>query len=367
MDRRGLDLLAPSDPAVERIWRALEAHAQPSSYFLSWGWISNWLAALPADQRPALAVMHDGHEPSAAFFLAQRRVRRNLVLQSNALYFNATGSTKHDDLGIAHNGMLAAPGARRSLAHVLELLPADWDELHLPAVDRTTFDDLAPSSPVATRYKVRLEREAMAPYVDLDAVRTIDGGYAALLSASMRTRLHQTCSRLPEVHVEVASDLAQATDIFDELIRLHAREAAARRKRGAFADAAVETFHRRLILERLAHGEIQLLRVRSGSMTLGCLYNFVYQGGVRSYQGGFMSPHDANIEPALVTRAAAVEYNARAGHRRYHVDDETLATGAHRLVWLTIERPLGWLSIEDTARRWYEGLVGEREPLLQVA
>src|SRR5688572_28816020 len=125
MERCRLDLLAPNDPAIGRIWRALEAHAHPS-YFLSWGWISNWLAALPDENRPSLAVMHDGHEPAAAFFLAQRRVRRNLVLQSNALYFNATGSPKHDDLGIANNGMLAAPGARRSLAHVLDMLPAEW-------------------------------------------------------------------------------------------------------------------------------------------------------------------------------------------------------------------------------------------------
>ena len=43
MDRGALELLTPSDPASERIWRSLEAVAAPS-YFLSWGWISNWLA-----------------------------------------------------------------------------------------------------------------------------------------------------------------------------------------------------------------------------------------------------------------------------------------------------------------------------------
>lgn len=362
--RRRLDLLAPSDPAVERIWRDLEAHARPS-YFLSWGWVSNWLAALPEDHRPSLAVMHDGHEPNAAFFLAQRRVRRNLVLQSNALYFNATGSPKHDELGIANNGMLARPGARRSLAHVLEQLPTDWDELHVPAVDNHAFDDFG--APAVTRYKVRVDREHMAPFVALDTVRRVDGGYDALLPVTTRARLQQTRHHLASVDVEVAADRAHAADIYDELLRLHAREAAARRQRGAFAETWVEAFHRRLIIDRIAHGEIQLMRVRSGGTTLGCLYNFVYAGRVHSYQGGFSTLHDANVEPALITHAAAVAYNAASGHDAYDIQDEALATGTNRLVWLTIHRPLGWVSLEDTARRWYEAIVGEREPQLQVA
>src|SRR5689334_21539163 len=112
---RGFDLLDARDAHVERIWRSLEAHAQPS-YFLSWGFLENWLAALPAGQLPSLAVISEGGEPVAAFFLAQRRVRRRLVQTSNVLYFNATGSPRHDELLIDHNGMLSAPGARRSLA-----------------------------------------------------------------------------------------------------------------------------------------------------------------------------------------------------------------------------------------------------------
>jgi hypothetical protein len=76
---------------------------------------------------------------------------------SHALYFNATGSPRHDALGIDHNGMLVAPGASRSLADVLDLLPAGWDELFLPAVDRDAFDDLG-ASPLAGRAHPRRSR-----------------------------------------------------------------------------------------------------------------------------------------------------------------------------------------------------------------
>jgi CelD/BcsL family acetyltransferase involved in cellulose biosynthesis len=371
MDRRALDLVEARDPRVERIWRSMEAHAQPS-YFLSWGWIENWLAALPADESPALAVIRDGDEPSAAFFLAQRKVRRNLVMQSNALYFNATGSPRHDGVSIEHNGMLTAPGARRSLAGVLDLLPGDWDDAYLSAVDRYAFDDLgASSSPLATRYKVHIEQEASAPFVDLEAVRTVDGGYDALLNSSTRTQLRRTRSVLGSIDIEVAVDQRQALDIYGEMLRLHARRWAARGMRGAFADPWFERFHRRLILSRLTHGEIQLVRVRSGGTTLGCLYNLVYRGRVMFYQSGLASFEDKHVKPGYICQAAAIEYNALAGHSTYELlggnatYKDNLATGANRLLWLRVQRPAVRFatSVEDNVRRWYDLIVGNREQL----
>ncbi len=365
-----MHLVDAQDPQVERIWRSLEAHARPS-YFLSWGWIENWLAALPADERPSLAVIHDGDDPQAAFFLAQRRVRRNHGMQSNALYFNATGDRRHDEVTIEQHGMLAAPGVRRSLAGVLDLLPGEWDELHLRAVDRYAFDDLgAASGPLAARYKVSIEHEANAPFVDLEAVRTVEGGYDALLPTSTRTLLRRTRSILGNVDIEVAVDQRQALDIYGEMLRLHARRWSARGMRGAFADPWFERFHRRLILSRLAHGEVQLVRVRAGGTTLGCLYNLVYRGRVMFYQSGLATLADPNIKAGYICHAAAIEYNALAGHSTYDLlggtatYKENLATGANRLVWLRVQRPTGKLvAIEDNVKRWYDLLVGNRDQL----
>jgi len=207
---RGLELLDADDPHVERIWQSLELHAHPS-YFLSWGFIRHWLDALPAEERPSLAVICDRGEPTAAFFLARRRVRHHLVSETSALYFNATGSPAHDQLAIEHNGMLAAPGARRSLAYVLDLLPGEWDELYLPAIDRYAFDDLG-AAPLDAHYKVRIEREASAPFVDLDAVRGIDeGGHGPLRlliagrvkDASTARELREAASRDPRVRLHL--------------------------------------------------------------------------------------------------------------------------------------------------------------------
>jgi CelD/BcsL family acetyltransferase involved in cellulose biosynthesis len=364
----GLELIDARDSHAERIWQSLEAHAQPS-YFLSSGWIRNWLAALPAEDVPSLAVLVERGEPAAAFFLAQRRLRRNLVMSSTALYFNATGVPKLDELAIEHNGMLTAPGACRSLSSVLDRLPGEWDELYLPALDRYAFDDLGASSQLATRYKVRIEREASAPFVDLELVRTVDGGYDALLPSSTRTQLQRARSLFGSVDLEVAMDERHAMDIYGELLRLHAKRWAARGMRGAFADPWFERFQRDLILDRLRHGEIQLMRIRAGDTTLGCFYNFVYRGRVTFYQCGLASFDDPQIKAGYICHATAIEYNALAGHSFYDLlggqakYKDNLATGSQRRVWLRVQRPLAKFSLEDGVKRWYDLLLGERNDL----
>jgi CelD/BcsL family acetyltransferase involved in cellulose biosynthesis len=371
-----LDLLAGRDPRVEQIWRSLEAQGQPP-YFLSWGWIENWLAALPADDTPSLAVLHDRDEPRAAFFLAERRVRRNLILPSNALYFNATGSPRDSELAVEHNGLLAVPGARRSLSAILDLLPGDWNELHLPAVDRYAFDDLGAANPSALpsagpltpRYRVSLEREESVPFVDLDAVRAVEGGYDALLPSSTRAQLLRARQDFGALEVEVADDEQHALAIYDELLQLQARRRTRRGLTALLADPWSRQFHHRLIHTRLPYGEIQLVRVLSQGTTLGCLYNFIYRGHVSFYQCGLATLGDPEIKTGYSTHAAAVEFNALAGHSTYELLGghagyrENLATGTNRRVWLHVERGSRLALIEEGLRRWYDELVGDRDVL----
>src|SRR5262245_19053602 len=99
--------LESTDPRVEEIWRALEARSA-ASFFLSWGWIENWLACLPRDAQPRLALVLEDDLPAAAFFLGHQRIRRLGVLPTDALFVNATGSPRLDRLGVEHNGILRA-------------------------------------------------------------------------------------------------------------------------------------------------------------------------------------------------------------------------------------------------------------------
>jgi CelD/BcsL family acetyltransferase involved in cellulose biosynthesis len=360
---RYLELLDAREPRAEATWRDLETRAFRSPYFLSWGWVETWLAALPEERRPQLAVVHEDGSPAAAFFLGRRRERRHLVMNSEVYYFNTTGVPRHDEVCIEHNGLVALPGADRSLAGLLEVLPGSWDEVVLPAVDRYAFDDIGASvaSTRLAKYLVRVERETVAPFVDLDAVRAANGDYLALLGTNTRTQLRRARRVVGDLTVEIASDDRHALDIYGELLRLHARRWHERGQHGAFADPWFERFHRRLITTRIAHGEIQLARVRAGERTIGCLYNFVYDGRVLFYQCGLAQFEEPHVKPGYLCHAAVIDHNARAGHAVYDLlgggpYKERLATSATRLVWLRVQRPLARFSIEANLRKWKQVL-----------
>jgi CelD/BcsL family acetyltransferase involved in cellulose biosynthesis len=353
-----IDLIDTESPSVEVIWRDLERAASPP-YFLTWGWVENWLAMLPRDERPALAVIRDDGAIAGAFFLGKRRLVRHHLLPSRGSFVNATGVPRHDELCIEHNGVLSAASSAWTLARLIELLPGDWDELFLPGVDRETFRDLA----VPAGYRVRVEREAPSPFVELGRVRQA-GDYLNVLSANTRAQIRRARRRLGACELEIADSLDAARELYDELVSLHAASWRARGESGAFADPWFDRFHRRLIEHRFAHGEIQLVRLRAGAATVGCLYNLLAGGRVLFYQSGLASFDDPVIKPGLLCHAAAVARCAEAGHEVYDLlggssrYKASLATATAPLVWLRVQRARLRFAVEDRVRAWKHSLAG---------
>ncbi len=352
---RQLQFVDPYDERAEEIWRALERTARPA-YFLTWGWIENWLAMLPRDEAPALAVLREAGEVTGAFFLGRRRLLRHHVLPSRAAFVNATGVPSRDELCMEHNAVL---GRRCSLASLIELMPDDWDELFLPGVDRETFRDLE----VPPGYRVRVTGTCPSPYVDLVRVRAARD-YLALVSANTRSQVRRAARRAGPCELEVAASLDEALAIYGEMVALHAAGWRARGQPGAFADPWFDRFHRRLIEHRFAHGEIQLARLRGEAGTLGCLYNLVAGGRVLFYQSGLARFDDPVIKPGLLCHAAAIEHSADAGHDVYDLlggkgrYKAQLATGATELAWLCVQRARLRFAIEDRVRIWKHTFAG---------
>jgi CelD/BcsL family acetyltransferase involved in cellulose biosynthesis len=347
---RQLDLIDARDPGVESIWRTLEADAD-ATYFLSWPWVANWLALLPRELRLDLAVIREDDRAVAACFVGRARVTRQVVA-CDALFLNATGTRIYDELCVEHNGLLARRDTRVSLAELLTLLPGDWHELQLPAIDAEAFGafDHVPG------YRLKIDKEAAAPYIDLAAVRAAKDGYVSLLGSSTRSQLRRARRAVGDVTLDIAQTEQQATEIFDEMLVLHAKRWNAKGLPGAFAEPWFEQFHRKLIADRLPHGEIQLVRARTKNGTLGCLYNFVYRGRILFYQSGLEAFEDAHVKPGFLAHAAAIEHNATAGHEIYDLlggdarYKQQLATATARLVWARVQRPLVRFSVEDRLR-----------------
>jgi CelD/BcsL family acetyltransferase involved in cellulose biosynthesis len=345
--RLTLALLDAQDPHVEPIWRALEAAARPA-YFLTWGWISTWLEALPAAARPQLAVVRQGATAVAACFLGRRRLLRHGLVPTRTRSLNATGVAQFDELCIEHNAMLCVPGIAWPLQALIEGLPSDWDELALPAIDATP---LAPPD----GYQLVVDREVSAPYVDLARVRAA-GDYLSLLGANTRAQIRRARRLVGPCTLEVASSPAQALEIYEELVALHTASWRRRGEPGAFADPWFDRFHRRLIAQRFAHGEIELLRLRAHGQTVGCVYNLVAHGRTLFYQSGLAPFPSPQIKPGYLCQAAAIEHAAASGAAIYDLlggdarYKASLSTGATRLIWVRVQRPLVRFALEESVR-----------------
>ncbi|HEX7841026.1 MAG TPA: GNAT family N-acetyltransferase [Kofleriaceae bacterium] len=339
---------------IRDAWCGLAA-ASPPPYFLSWGWVETWLDSLPPSAEVALCVARRAGAPVAAFFLGARTRWRHRVLPSRELHWNETGYRDMDEVCIEYNGMVH-DGQPPPLAEIIARLPGRWDEIHLRALDADgPVARAAAAAPAGLR--LRVDRRVPAPMVDLARVREA-GDYLKLLGGSTRSQIRRAqklYAARGKLALEVASSPAQATAIFDELVALHRRSWGDRGEAGAFLPL-VHRFHQRLIETRFASGEIQLLRVRAGDTTIGCLYNFVWQGDVSFYQSGLGYETDSKLKPGLVCHALAVEHDARAGHRWYDFlagearYKQSLATDARTLVWLRLQRPRLRFVLEDAAR-----------------
>jgi len=334
---------------VEQVWRELDGSA--SSFFVSWGWMESWLACLPRAHQPRLAVFRDDGRPVAACFLGRRRVQRLGVVSSRALFLNATGDERLDELCIEHNGLL---GRELGVGALVDLLPDDWDELFLPGLAAGAFGGLAEN--VIRGVRVRIERTVPVHLVDLARVR--EQGYLELLTGQTRAQIRRARREVGALDLEIAEDEATARSIYRELVELHQRHWRARGEQGAWADPWFDRFHRHLIAKRFAHGEIQLVRVHAGDRTLGCLYNFVHRGRVLQYQSGFAAYDNKHIKPGFLAHAAAIEqvaadghavYDFLAGDRRYK---RSLSTDASSLVWARLQRLRMKFLVEDRLREW---------------
>jgi CelD/BcsL family acetyltransferase involved in cellulose biosynthesis len=339
---------------IRDTWCGLAAASSPP-YFLSWGWIETWLDSLSPSAAVALYVARRAGAPVAAFFLGARTRWRHRVLASRELYWNQTGYRDIDEIYIEYNGMVH-DGQPPPLAEIVARLPGRWDEIYLPALDA---DGPIARTAAATgaRLRLRIERRVPSPVVDLAKVREA-GDYLKLLGGSTRSQIRRAqklYAARGKLALDVASSPAQAAAIFDELVALHRRSWSERGEAGAFLPR-IHRFHQRLIETRLSSGEIQLLRVRAGDTTVGCLYNFVWHGDVAFYQSGLGYETDPKLKPGLVCHALAVDHDARAGHRWYDFlagesrYKQSLATDARALIWLRLQKPRLRFALEDAAR-----------------
>ena len=343
---------------TREIWESLEAGVN-TSYFLSWGWMENWIDSLPDQAKPELAVFMEGNEPLLAFFVGKANLVRKHFFKSRGWFVNATGIPAFDRVYIEYNGFLCKQPEAIRFIDILNSLPNSWDEFYLPGFDPRVFPGALSPGDIAP-YRAIVSDDLLSPYVDLEMVRAREGDYLSLLSANTRSQINRSyrwCQKAAAVQLEVAHDLASALDIYNELVYLHEKTWKERKKEGAFSSDYLFQFHEHLIRNRFNYKEIQLLRIKINDNTIGCLYNFVYRNNVYFYQSGINYNLDRRLKPGFVAHVEAIKHNAAAGHKTYDFlcgDSHykmSLATHHNRLTWLKVQKPLIRFRIENALRK----------------
>jgi CelD/BcsL family acetyltransferase involved in cellulose biosynthesis len=182
-------------------------------------------------------------------------------------------------------------------------------------------------------------------------------------------RSQKEYQRLGPITVDAAVSAEQTLEYFDRLKTWHQAYWKDKGHSGSFAIAFFEDFHRRLIRERFATGEVQLLRVLAGERVVGYLYNFVYRDRVYNYQSGFdYSVCERYNRPGLVSHHAAIDYNLQQGRRAYDLmagDSQykrSLGTQVGELQWIVLQRPQWQFRVEHGLRSIKRWLVRRTAP-----
>ena len=345
------------EPARERQglaadWQNLERHAE-ISFFQSWAWIGTWLASLPDGCDPICLTAREGGTLVGLGLFTPRKRRRRVFIRANQVYLQTTGDPDHDRLTIEYNGLLVHKRAPKEIGAAclghLFAQKALCDELHLEGVT-PLWQDIA----AGLDAHILLRQTSVCPFRTLRAAT--GGAILDDLGSNTRQQIRRSRKLYGDIATEVATDLAAARRIWDEMRDLHQDYWHGKGEEGAFDAAVFESFHQRLITGHLSSGRVQLIRVRGSEGTIGCLYNFVHRGRVYAYQSGLRYSSDKRLKPGLVSHLEAIELNRRLGHDCYDFlagdarYKRSLANGSNELLWIVVQRPKAAFWLENHLR-----------------
>jgi hypothetical protein len=337
---------------AENIWELLQEKCR-HSFFSSWGWVSTWIRSLPAMCRVQLIVGYRGGDPVLAFFIGANKGFKYRVLPTSTMSLNATAQPRYDSLYIEYNTILYDESAESVVGEFKKFIcTLPWDELVLPGLSPRFARDFALTNTLKCESSYVLSEEVCNSYwVELEKIRTFDYDYFKLLSANKRSQIRRSIKQYEldgELAVEESATAEEAIGMYEELAALHQFEWKKRGEPGAFSNEYFYLFHRELIRSRFKHDEIQLLRIRSGTNTIGILYSFVYQGEVLFYQSGFRYSTENVHRPGLVSHYLAVLHNARKGMKTY---DFLAGDSAYKSSLSTDSTTMCWVKLVKNRRR----------------
>lgn len=348
--------LIENPECLRQAWLDLQERSD-CSYFLSWGWIGTWLKQIAIGLCPVVVQVWQGELLVGLSVFVPRIIKRRLVFSASALFLHEYPFDSKN-MVIEYNGLLAARGHesavyKETVSHLISKY-TDQDEFHFGAIT-DGLKVLYLSNAAESNLLFQINEESTAWQVDLGALQRGIEAFLGTLSKNRRAQLRRSLriyeKKGPLTLVE-AQDMERALEFFDGLKVLHTQRRQLKGEGGAFSNPGWEAFHRSLIQERFAAGEIQLIRVNSPATTLGYLYNFVWRKHVYVLQTGFLVENDKRTMPGYIVHALAITHNRDKGMAVYdlmHGDalyKKILCNRSQKLVWAVLQKRRLKLGIE---------------------
>lgn len=350
---------------LETDWLALQA-ATIGSFFLSWSWIGTWLKLVIDTADLQLFRCYCDDELIAMTIVSHNNIKRRVFFQSRILTLNEL--TDNDwNMFIEYNGVLAKPGHESfALERLLDSLNDTgncWDEIQITNIPQESYSRLRNSRELQTR------DESSQPLwiAPLNTDTTADS-IISQMSKNRRWQIRRTFKEYEKqgpLTVNVARDVDEALDYFEQMGVLHTQRWQRTGSNGAFSRPRWVEFHQNLIRQAFDRGEIQLLRITCGARAIGYLYNLLWRDTVHMLQSGFVTEQSNTLRPGYVSHILAMQLNAQQGAQQYDFmigDSEykrTLAAEYPPLVSVRLQKPRLKFFIENALVALHRKLRGQ--------
>jgi CelD/BcsL family acetyltransferase involved in cellulose biosynthesis len=344
---------------LESAWKDLQARAD-HSFYLSWLWIGTWLRHLPNGAQPLVLTARRAGKIVGLAILCRRRAWSFWPHVRARWLLNETGDASFDRLCIEYNHILVErSSADAIMVACLEALThrlSHSDQLVLSGID-LDLELVACRTARRAGLVTDLKLADTARWIDFAKIHQKGGNYRATLGRNTRQAVNRAMRLYAErgpVELRIMEATSEALAAFDLLADLHQSRWGGK---GAFVNPSFRQFHRELIARGVPTGAVRISRTLAGDQTIGVLYNFVHDGRVLNYQGGFLYEHDSRLKPGLVSHVLSVEDSiareecgydflaGSAGHKPH------LANAEHALKWISIGKDSTERRIEAKLRR----------------
>tara|TARA_B110000971_G_scaffold219515_1_gene260820 strand:+ start:18 stop:1169 length:1152 start_codon:yes stop_codon:yes gene_type:complete len=351
--------------SIEDNWTSLE-HNNPSSYFLSWHWISTWIKTY-SPNLIAVTASYGGNLVAMGLFSESISIRHKII-HSRQLRLHQTGKASEDQIWIEYNDFISDPNhqeqATNACLKALHKSPFEWDEIVISMIKEERAKQISDAL-------IKTTIDALQPsyLTNLTALQPTKNAYLDSLSKNTRHQINRSIrlyeSKYGSISIHLAENKKQAIAYFREAGKYHLM----RWKDSGYKNPDFTNFHENLIDNVFFENEVHIFKLKAGNRVLGILYFHIMNKRVFFYLQGLQYESDNKLKPGLVAHClitqhyvdlGMITYDYMGGESRYKGQ---MSSDISNLVTVSLKRPRLKLYIEDFARliktkllsRWTRG------------